>query len=328
MVVRAWFARGAGVALGAAAWLAAGVVSAAGIDVRCARLSRREIDELDARARLALAAHPKPELLPLAIVCDSHRAWLETAAGPNPVPIDEREGIVEGALAALESLMQPPPAAPSPAPPTPLPPPASPPSSSLETSTPSSPPARASTGGIGLAATSEPWAEAGGASLGPRLDIALPVGGAFAAVASESVRFALAPGSGPATSLVDVQVGAAWGAPYASRRTVGFAMLVGMERFAASSSDDKLRSADVWTAAASLGARAAVRAGPFEWWLGLDAVLRATRPETPDPVHAVLPRVGAALTIGFFYPAESANRAPRGASTEIEQGGGEAGRNF
>jgi hypothetical protein len=298
------------VSLGAAAWLAAGFVSAAGIDVRCARLSRREIDELDARARLALAAHPKSELLPLAVVCDSDRAWLETPARSSHVSIDEREGIVEGALAALESLNQPPPAALAPSPPPPRGP--SPPDPApAETSAPPSPHPRASSGGIGLGATSEPWPEGGGASLGPRLDIALPVGGAFAAVASESVRFALAPGSGPATSLVDVQVGAAWGAPYASRRTVGFAVLVGMERFAASSSDDKLRSADVWTATASLGARAAVRAGPLEWWLGLDAVLRATPVETPDPVHARLPRVGAALSLGFFYPAESPVRDSR-----------------
>jgi hypothetical protein len=321
--VRPRFARGVGIALAAIGWLAALDASAAGIDVRCARLSRAQVEELEARARLALAAHPKPDLVPLAVVCDPRRAWLETPARPTTVPIDEREGLVEGALAALESLsLAPPPAPPPPgptepsgstsapptteraaalAPPTPAP---------TEPSAPRSPVPREFAGGIGLAACSEPWPDGSGVSLGPRLDVALHVGGPLAALASESVRFAVAPGGGPSTSLVDVQAGVAWGAPFASRRAVGFVLLVGLERFAASSSDDALRSADVWTAAASLGARASVRAGPLELWLGLDAIARATQAETPEPVRARLPRFGGALSVGFFYPAERSLRLP------------------
>jgi hypothetical protein len=85
-------------------------------------------------------------------------------------------------------------------------------------------------------------------------------------------------------------------------------VLAGLERFAASPADDKLRSADMWTASASVGVRAALRTGPLELWLGLDGIARATTPETPDPVAARLPRVGAAVSLGFFYPAESAVR--------------------
>jgi hypothetical protein len=305
------FACGAGLALGLACWFAQRPASAAGIEVRCLRLSRAHAEELDARARLALAVRPRPELFPLAVVCDAKQAWLETA-GRNTVPIDESHGILEGTLETLDNLLNSPPtpapvpvpvAPPPPAPPTPITSPTAPPESPASAHPPPS-----AAGGLGLAAVSEPTPHAGHVSLGPRLDIALPIRGPFSAVASEAVKFGLDPGGGPSTSLVDVQVGVAWGAPTAPRRPLGFVLLVGLERFAASPADDKLRSADVWTATASLGARAAVRAGPLELWLGLDGVARATTPETPDPVRASLPRVGAAVSLGFFYPAESAVR--------------------
>src|SRR5262249_62320214 len=107
---------------------------------------------------------------------------------------------------------------------------------------------------------------------------------------------------------VDVQAGVAWGAPYAPRYHLGFVALMGLERFAASPSDEKLRGTDTWTATASVGARGAVRAGPVVLSIGIEAVLRTTRPETPVPVRAELPRVGPVLSLGAFYPAEATVR--------------------
>jgi hypothetical protein len=81
--------------------------------------------------------------------------------------------------------------------------------------------------------------------------------------------------------------------------------LVGGERFSASPANDKLRPVDLWTVVGSIGVRAATRTKPLELCVGLDAVARAAMLETPEPVRARVPRVGAMLSFGFFYPAES-----------------------
>jgi hypothetical protein len=255
-----------------------------------------------------------PELVPIVVACDADHAWLEVRSQLEKPAIDERSGLVEGALVAIDNLSKVSPPAPSastaparpPVPATPTP---------TQTATPTAPenapptapaiaPAHPAPGGIGLGAASEAWPNAGDVGLGPKLDVALPLHGAFALVASEGVRFGVAPDQGPSTSLVDVGAGLAWGAPYAPRRVIGFAALVGVERFGASPSSEKLRSADAWTGFGSLGVRAATRAGPFEVCVGIDAVARAASLETPDPVRASVPRVGAVLSIEIFYPAE------------------------
>jgi hypothetical protein len=204
--------------------VSSGASSAAALEigVRCDRLRESEVEELAARARLILKANQiEPSSRSVLVGCTPTTSWVEWA-GPTRarrIDIDEQQGIVEGALDALESLLRSVPPQPEPARETA--PPEEPAAPGAGTPSPRDP---TSPGGLGLGASGEPIGS-GDLAIGPRLDVGFGTG-AFAGFATEGVRFTT--GASGAV-LIDTQLGASWGAPFAPRHPFGAAVSLGFE---------------------------------------------------------------------------------------------------
>jgi len=272
-----------------AALLVAGEARANPIVTRCARLTAKQSAELEARAELTLSTLERNDGA-IIIDCDPWVSVLIWFDGSRR-KIDEGNGLVEGALDAIEeqaargerSRRS---TAPvyfdeSPRPET----------------RPSLPKAAEATeGGFGVATTVEPWGGTARAGMGARLDFGLVVSRGFAFVGSEGVRFSV----GNRNDMVfDLQGGFAFGAPYGGGG-LGVVLLGGVERFAGSEGNDTLW---IWTASLDVGARGAIANGPFALWGGVDLLFRDSEIQTGGPDAFGIPNATLVFSLGGFWSA-------------------------
>lgn len=267
--------------------LLSGRALATEIDMRCPRLDDAQGVELMARARLTLRAMPSPPAM-IRVVCDATRASVVWSGPPEQrLPVDERRGLVEGVLAALERL-----AAPSRAPAVSA---SASASASMVDVAPVGPRARdplapLSPGGLGLAAMAEPGLGRTGLGTGGRLDIGVGLG-SLVPTASEQLLGGV---GGDVSSLCfTTALGVGWGAPWYADRHFGANALAGIEWLSHSSTR---QVADSFVL--DLGARAALPAGPFSYFAGLDARFRAAPEIMGEPVGLSFPRVSLMLSLG------------------------------
>jgi hypothetical protein len=287
-------------------------VWAATVDIQCPRLVDPARGELEARARLFLTSADM-ETATIGLECDANNAWLIWTDGSKTL-IDPRTNLVEGTLDAIEDRIARAKRASSRAAgssggegpvgaeessPTKPPTSADTPPEEPSLRAPLAPPERSGIdleGGVGLALLSEFWSGAYAAGVGPRLDVGVGVGRKLAIVISEGARFAVGSGSSGQMMAFDLQAGLGYGAPYQIRSGFGAVAFVGAERLAAG-------ALWVWSATASLGARASIATGPLDAWFGVDAMLRSDTIETGQPRAATVPHLSAVLSIGCFLPA-------------------------
>ena len=289
------------------------------VDIRCPRLVDPARGELEARARLFLTSADM-ESATIGLECDATNAWLVWTDGTKTL-IDPRTNLVEGTLDAIEDRIARAKRARTagssggegtggpggtggpdePSAPKPTTSADTPPEESLRA--PPVPTERSGIdleGGVGLAILSEFWSGAYSGGVGPRLDVGVGLGRKLAIVISEGARFAVGSGSGQMMAF-DLQAGLAYGAPYQIRNGFGVVGLVGAERLAASR--DGFGGIWVWSATASLGARASIATGPLDAWFGIDGMLRSDTIETGTPKSSAVPLLSAILSIGCFLPA-------------------------
>jgi hypothetical protein len=276
--------------------------SAVVLTVNCRRFSVGEADELSARARLALGATSQPGPAEIEFGCDLDRAWIRWVGPPlEELPIDERWGVLEGALEALEqrvrqlSATDPRPALTRPEPKAPT--------GSEGVALPrverrSRPPMAApwSAGGVGLGIALDPvpWA------IGPEL--AVGIGGlGWAGTLEQGVRALL---HHPAI-VYALSIGLGYGAPWARGHAWGAAAFAGVESLAytGKESSENLRRTAV---SATFGGaiRSALAVGRWRLWTGLMAGWRARPLELAKPYDISLPRMRAVLVVGGLWPAE------------------------
>jgi hypothetical protein len=292
---------------------------AATVDIQCPRLVDPARGELEARARLFLTSADM-ESATIGLECDANNAWLVWTDGTKTL-IDPRTNLVEGTLDAIEDRIARAkrassraggpgagaagasggegPAGAEDASPTKPPTSADTPPEEASLRAPPAPLERSGIdleGGVGLALLSEFWTGAYSAGVGPRLDVGVGVGRKLAIVISEGARFAVGSGSSGQMMAFDLQAGLSYGAPYQIRSGFGAVFFVGAERLAAG-------ALWVWSATASLGARASIATGPLDAWFGIDGMLRSDTIETGQPRAAAVPHLSAILSIGCFLPA-------------------------
>jgi hypothetical protein len=303
--------------------LAAPVAHGQEITRECARLSDRRWQELEARLRVVLGVHGRPEL-GVQLRCDEHSAEvvLSDAGAPVSLPLESNGELVEAALAAVEAELarrrevapdsstpeertatterRSDPSAPArvPAPARGASPPATAeaPPPRLERA----PPAPVLSGGIGLGLGGETW----GSDLpafGPRLHLAL--GHAeWCVVAIESVGFGRLEGHSALT--FGTELGAAWGAPYAPLRTFGAQLLLGHEWLSASENEAApSQTSGVWSVA--LGVRGAVPVAPVSLFFGPDLRVRLGKNELGPPLSLGLPAYSVLVQAGAFWIQEA-----------------------
>ena len=310
----------------------AGPAFGATVDIRCPRLVDPARGELEARARLFLTSADM-ESATIGLECDATNAWLVWTDGSKTL-IDPRTNLVEGTLDAIEDRIirkraraggssggegagSADESAPAKAPTSADTPPEEP---SLRAPEPTS--ERSSgidlEGGVGLALLSEFWSGAYSGGVGPRFDVGVGLGRKLAIVISEGARFAVGPGSGQMMAF-DLQAGVAYGAPYQIRSGFGVVALLGTERLAAARDGTGYGGVWIWSATASLGARASIATGPLDAWVGIDGMLRSDTIETGEPKATAVPRLSAILSVGCFLPAftgATRNEPPPQASTK------------
>lgn len=277
--------------VGLAATLA-GSAGAQTLRLGCERLDPERRDELRARMRLLLRSARRSAPSAVELRCDETTAWLVYEAGfRERIPVDEGNGLVEGALDALEARL----ARPQPRSPGPLRPRSD--TSSWRAPRRDAAEAQELGGGAGLGLGVEPspfcW--------GPRVDLGLPVG-RLAVVATHSLR--RAPGD---TLLVVGEAGLALGAPYATRWPVGVVATAGMEALSVASSVGGPAGSrgERWdtTAVASLGLRGALRVDRTALWIGVDGRHRF-HALSVDVRGVELARTGVFLSIGALLGLE------------------------
>lgn len=269
--------------------------AAAEISVRCSRLEDGELEELRARARLLLRADRSDRAVAtVAVECDERRSWVRWSnqGAVVTLPVDERRGVVEGALDAIEGMVR---RLATPVERQPTPPEGGD-DSRPDTSRPA-PIDRDAPGGLGVGLSAEPvepdlWA------LGPRLDVGFG-SGAFTGFATEGFRRTT--GSEGAL-LIDAQLGAAWGAPFAPNYAFGFALSGGLEWLTAALEGGGATSGLTDSSViASLGARGRTRMDAVALWVGLDGKYRAAPQELGSPIDVSAPRVTALFVVGVLF---------------------------
>jgi hypothetical protein len=285
--------------------------------IDCRELRPDQADELRARARLLIDASPtgrRPQRVQLSCTAQGLELLLDQT---DLVPVEGRQGIVEGALDALEAALQrrsvpaktdqqPSPVDAGPHHQTSLPARARP-----GRAVSASPPVQRAQprrehaaegvrpwaiGGLGLGLNLEPLPEPLDSALGPRLDVALGAG-RVALVASEALQIAVGPE--PGAKLLDAQAGVGYGAPFASGEHWGVVARVGLEWLVLPGRDQTLQTHTV-----GLALRSAMELGPTNAWLGLDGTLRTKPQRSEDRTLIALPAFSVALCVGVFFLAE------------------------
>jgi hypothetical protein len=267
-----------------------GAANANSIVTRCKRLTAKQSAELEARAALTLSTLER-RAGAIVIECDDWVSALTWFDGSRR-KIDEGNGLVEGALDAIEEqaaqgartrgTTAPVHFGEDEAPSVPPPAPAPSSRSLIE-------------GGIGLAMTAEPWLTQMG--FGPRLDFGVTLRNGLAFVGSEGVRFGTSSGN---NMVFDLQGGFALGAPYSRGQGLGFTIVGGAERFSGSGANDTLR---MWTGFFALGGRAAIRSADFELWAGLDLMTRFSEFATGGPHPFAISTTTGLFSLGGFWAA-------------------------
>ena len=300
-----------------AASSAARAQSATELLVDCPALRPAQADEFRARARLLInsnRAGRRPLRVQLHCTAQSIRLLLDAT---GVVPVDRRQGIVEGALDALEAALERRSTAAN----------AGQASSHADTrrARHTAPPARAepqrdvssgspeqsatrprersagrvrpwAIGGLGLGLELEPLPAPLDFDMGPRLDVALGAG-RVALVASEALRLAVGPE--PGAKLLDARAGVGYGAPFASGAHWGAIAQVGLQWLVLPGRDQTLQ-----THTLGLAVRSATELGPTNVWLGLDGMLRTSPQRSENGTLIALSSASLVLCVGGFFVAE------------------------
>lgn len=290
------------------------------VEQDCPRLAEARWQELEARLRVLLGVHARAELV-VELRCDESSAEvvLSERGVATRLALAPRDDIVEATLAAVEAELTRREAAPAeqaalpeapvpngstsqqpdvrgePAPPTPVPaaPKVAAPSPGRE------PGAGGLSGGIGLGLGVESWGER--PAFGPRLHLALGHE-ALCAVAVESLEFGRLERHAALT--FSTELGAAWGAPYASGRHLGAQVLLGYEWLSASENEAApSQTSGVWSVA--LGARAALPVETVALFVGPDLRVRLGESELGPPLSVGLPSYSVLVQAGAFWIQEA-----------------------
>lgn len=280
------------VALGAvAAGLAWGApASAQPVVVTCERLEAEQAAELKARMRLALRSAPRgarPTSIRVECEGDSGPARLVwEGAFREQLAIDQRDGLIEGALIALESRL------------------AQPPSERPPEAPPEAPAAKAKrpgrAGGIGAGIRFEPIR--GPIYHGPRLDFGVPMG-PVALIALASIR--TAPKD---TVLAGGELGLGLGAPYFADWNLGLAATIGLEALSATSARGGPESSRWETAAVvSVGPRGAWTFDRTTFWAGIDWRPRLSTLAIEDP-RVELGENSVGISLGILFGLDLSDR--------------------
>jgi hypothetical protein len=291
----------------------------------CPQLSDARWQELEARLRVLLGVHGRPDLgVELRCGAAAPEVVLSDEGAVTRLPLENGE-LVEVTLAAVEAELARSRALPTDvAPETPETPdtPAAAPapprdarSASPRTATPKvSPPTPAArrpsperesplpvlSGGIGLGLGVETWGSEWPA-LGPRLHLALGHAD-VCVVAVEALGFGRLERHDALT--FSTELGAAWGAPYAPLRAFGAQLLLGHEWLSASeNAAAPTQTSGVWSV--SLGARAAVPVAPVSFFVGPDFRVRLGKNELGPPLAVGLPAYSLLVQAGAFWIQEA-----------------------
>jgi hypothetical protein len=284
----------------------------------CPRLSEASWQELEARLRVLLGVHARPELA-LELRCDETSAAvvLSERGSATRLALAPNDEIVEGTLAVVEAELvrrqtpaSEPNVTPQQAPPAVVNEPsdarggrdAVPPQASARAEAPvaveSRPRERSAaglSGGIGLGIAAETWDER--PAFGPRLHLALGHE-QLCAVAVESLGFGHLERHAALT--FSTELGAAWGAPYASGRHFGAQVLLGHEWLSASENDAApSQTSGVWSVA--FGGRAALPLESVSLFVGPDLRLRLGDNELGPPLSVGLPAYSVLVQAGAFW---------------------------
>lgn len=284
----------------------------------CSRANDSERSELEARARLLVLnaeAAQRPALL--RVVCTAEQSRWELEARPNRIPIDETDGLVDGALEALEVRLSEPQ-----------------PTTEGNRSAPE-PPAREGAerndaqnfaheqvdGGFGLGASAQLFEPLDAWALGPRLDFGL-VWGPVALTMYESTLFASTTASpagestaGESTAaqydlvLFNVGAGVSVGAPFDGEFPLGVRATVEAQWLAALEASDSPRVPTAFAPAVSMGFFGAQTFDHLAVWLGFDAAYRLGALQLAEPIARSLPSAYVGLSLGVVVLATSTKPA-------------------
>lgn len=282
--------------LALACLLSAGVARAGTpeLELECARLSDAERDELSARGRLTLASAGLAAPKRVVLHCDERSAWLEWRAPDSErVEVDQRQGLVEGVLSAIDArLARRPRAADRRVAERAAPAPVSVPAPAAE---------RRANGGLGLGVSWQPWSDPRLGGVGPRLDLAVRAG-PLLLVATEVARFGLSRSSdGASVVQFASDVGALWGAPFDAASGIGLRAALGEEWLLAATRTDQTAASP----SAALEVLGAVRAGAFAPWFGVEGRARLHALSFAAPVEASVPALTLSVSLGVLWLADA-----------------------
>ncbi len=291
----------------AAKWLYLSVTSAAfavptsaladeaRIDSRCPRLSAPELDELNARVMLRLAAAPQPHAPPV-VVCTAESSWLEWEGRRLELP--GRTGLVDEVVEVVDLALQPdapvsvaerPTPAPAPPRASPAPPPAD-----LRPAQTATPRATRNRGGIAVGFESELPSHHVGSAFGPSFDEGLNVG-PLSVGARQAFRFTT---TRPQVSFMDFEGTIGLGAPLRKGEPLGAVARFGVECLVG----HPRGKAEVGAAPVlSLGLRAARDFDVVGLWLGVDARLRLSTLSAGSLDPIVASQLTASLSVGVSF---------------------------
>ncbi|MEZ4371370.1 MAG: hypothetical protein R3B07_11125 [Polyangiaceae bacterium] len=269
------------------------------VEVRCERIAPEDQVELDARARLTVAALYKAAPSRVRFVCDETKAWIEWGDPVVPLEVDTNislRGLLEDFLDALERQVRlektraakrrelPP-----------------------DTGGPPRPgkakPARLfGPGGAGLRLLGEPADGSISQLIGPRLDIGVGLAKHFTLSVMEGIRsnFNVGDDAG-AVHLIDVKLGLAYGAPFDG--SLFGVQLAGGNEWLYSSSNL------VSSAAFELGLRSALYVGKLALWIGFDGLIRSREIALLDS-NVKLGSPSYLVSVGGFWRAIEPLREP------------------
>lgn len=265
----------------------------------------------------------------LRVVCTAEQSrWELGGARPGRIAIDETDGLVDGALEALEvRLSEPQPTSEgsrsAPEPPV---------RHAAEPKDGPGPASRQVDGGVGLGASAEFFEPLDAWAFGPRLDFAL-AWGPVAITMYESTLFASAMASSASEStgaessaaestaagrtatqstaarydLVHFNVGAgvSVGAPFDGESPFGVRAAVEAQWLAALEASDSPRVPTAFAPAVSMGIRGAQTFDHLAVWLGLDAAYRLGQLQLAEPIARSLPNASIGLSLGVVVLATS-----------------------
>lgn len=258
------------------------------VEIDCRLIAHGDDNELEARARLTLAALYRAAPSRVVLRCDSDEAWIAWGEQGDRIFVEKTAWLVEAFLDALERqvrvvktqaarLRELPPETPRPA----------------RLGEPK--PVRVfGPGGAGLRWALEPVHGAASVIMGPRLDIGVGVANHFSLVVTEGIRSAPGDDDTRAVHLIDVKLGLAYGAPF-DGSLFGIQLSGGNEWLYSSAALLSAPSFD-------LAGRVAIYRHKLALWLDVAAIVRGRELELLEPnIRTDSPAV--MVSIGGFWRA-------------------------